>query len=205
MQLQELNALLTTTDQFAISPTTIDNRLPGGHDSRNKYGPTCPFGLVRATVLEVKHPWTDQTTFGCIGKTHAVERTTGVLVRIKRADIEAEGDFDKFAASSSHVEPTIDNPNVLQAVIARKAVLMPWSDYQPVRDHRRKANREGERRQARVDAAVEAIGGTHGNWHRTWDENRRTYIYKAAVATVTIPLTRAEELIEQIAALGVAS
>lgn len=193
MQLQELNALLATTDQFAISPTPIDHTLPSGHEpSRNKYGPSCPFGLVKATVLETKHTWTDHTSFGCIGKTHAVARTTGVLVRIKRADLEGV-DVDALL-KSDNAEPTIDDQNVLQIVIARKAVLMPWSDYQPVRDHRRKAKREAEKRNARLNAAVQAVGGKSATWHRAWDEHRQTHVFKAADATVTISLARAEEL-----------
>lgn len=205
MQLQELNALLAQSDQFAISPTAIDRTIPSGHDtSRSKYGPSCPFGLIKATVLEVKHPWTDQTSFGCLGKTHAVERTTGVLVRLKRADLDAENvNVDKLVASSDHVAATIDNPNVFQLVIARKAVLMPWSDYQPVRDHRRKTQRETDKRMARLNAAKDAIGGESAQWHRSWDESRKTNVFKASEARVTISLARAEEIAVALAEHGI--
>lgn len=205
MQLQELNALLTQSDQFAISPTAIDRTIPGGHDTSrrsNRYGPTCPYGLIKATVLEVKHPWTDQTSFGCLGKTHAVERTTGVLVRVKRADLEGV-DVDKLV-ESENVTATIDNPNVFQLVIARKAVLMPWSDYQPVRDHRRKAQRETDKRNARLNTAVDAIGGQSSAWHSSWDESRKTNTFKASEARVTISLARAEELAALLGAQAVA-
>lgn len=88
MQLQEIKALLATTDQFAISPTAVDRQLPRGHE-QSRRSESCPLGLVKATVLETSHGWVEQTTFGCTGRTHPVERRTGVLVRIKRADLES--------------------------------------------------------------------------------------------------------------------
>jgi hypothetical protein len=200
MQLQELNALLTETDQFAISPTAIDRMIPYGHEqSKTRKGtPTCPLGLIRATVLESKHSWIERVAFGCAGKTHPVERTTGVLVRVKRADLEDEAGAARLLASSAYVTETVDDAAVIQLVVSRKAITMPWADYQPVRDARRKSQREADRRQTRLDATVQALGAESGSWSSSWDKARQTSTHKAEDAEITLSLPRAEALVAQL-------
>lgn len=196
MQLGELKALLTRSDLFAISPTPIDRPLPGSHDrSRSRLGPACPLGLVKATVLETSHAWTEQTTFGCAGKTHPVERKTGVLVRVQRAELEADDvriDVAKLVGQSPFAELVVDNGNVVQLVVSRRAVLMPWSDYKPTRDLRRRQAREAQRRNDRLNAAVEAIGAKYGHWNYDWDNGQK--VYRPEHAEVRMSLARAEEI-----------
>lgn len=200
MQLQELNALLTTSDLFAISPTPINRGLPYGHESRKRE--TCPLGLVKATVLETSHPWTEQVSFGCAGKTHPVERKTGVLVRVRLPDFESEGVEVDRLLTSSFVEHVADTKTVIQMVVSRRAILMPWSAYQPTRDHRRKAQRDRERHEARVNAAMETLGGKDARWSTSWDEKRHGRVYRLEDAQVTLSLARAEELIGQLREIG---
>lgn len=192
MQLQELNALLTSSDLFAISPTPIDRPMPYGHESRKREA--CPLGLVKATVLESSHPWVEQVAFGCTGATSPIDRKTGVLVRVRLPDLEAEGVEVDRLLSSQYAEHVADTKTVVQMVVSRRAVLMPWSAYQPTRDHRRKAQRDAARRDERMQAAVSAIGAEEGRWSSSWDRDRQTRLYKAEDATVVLTLPRAEEL-----------
>jgi hypothetical protein len=85
-------------------------------------------------------------------------------------------------------------------VITKKACVMPWSDYQPVRDARRKQQRESERRSQRMSAAIQAVGGTHGHWHEYKVNNQGDYVFDDRRAAVDVPLLVVEQIAGVLAA-----
>jgi hypothetical protein len=202
MKANEFDACLKTTHLFAISPTSIEYEVPWNHrlsKTKQSWRKTCPLGLVKAKVIDTKAEWTSFESFGCTANSssHEVTHKNGVLVQFTMPK-------DITEVKGRHVEVTRRGQHqIVRLVVSKAAIIMPWSDYKPVYDARRKAQREGEKRQRRLAAALNAVGASHGAWNETYKRqgDDREYEYHEQRATVQLPLLFAEQLAEVFAAL----
>lgn len=211
MRVSEFKAVSKKTNLFAISPTSIQDEIPGSHTpERNKRVLRwCPLGLVKARVIEIGVEWTSIERFGCTAGSskHEVTHGNGIKVQFDAPTVDSDFSFDyDKAAKNRHVElvPDPKDPGLVKHVrmiVSAKALIMPWSDYKPVQDRRRKIQREGERRQERMARAITVVGGRYGQWHDYRKKGEDESTYDARLATVEMPMVVAEGLGEVLALL----
>lgn len=211
MKVAEFKAVYAKTDTFAISPTPVHLEVPWQHlPSKPKYGkPSCPLGLIRARVIQTGVDWTSMETFGCTpgASRHMVTHKNGIGVEFAAPGQDSDFSFDyKAAEGDRHVELVMDpkDPGLVKSVrmiVSAKALVMPWSDYQPVQARRRKKQRDGERRSKRITAAMNVVGATAGQWGEYRKKGSEESTFDARRATVAMPMLLAEQLGAVIALL----
>jgi hypothetical protein len=149
--------------EFAVTTTPITSDLPYWVKPSFANIKSCPTGLTKATVIEDGHKWIEEYTFGCGGdQVHETPRRNGVLIRVDLPDGETRDKALKNAKKMPHTNivarPEQNGRRVIEMIVSRKAIIVPWGEYALVEAEREKV-REGEReRYSRLHAAAEALG-----------------------------------------------